>query len=173
MTPSSSRRSGARAVTHPTLTTSVDLPRSPDGGYAAHRVSVSVRLPEKPSPGDLRIAEQRIRHLHSATGVTWRRWEWAAVGENGAPPAMVVTVRGAAIGNGGGAIRDTLVWLRSLHRGEPAIRVISGLDVVPVHRAHALPPDVADGDWELGPTGEWVARTAGKGQSRVVLVRRE
>lgn len=173
MTLSSSTRPGTRAVTPPTLTTSLDLPRSQDGGYAAPRVCVSLRLPDNPSPEELTRAERRLRHLDSATGVTWRRWECASVGGKGGSPATVVTVRGTASGQGGSAIRNTLIWLRSLHRGEPTVRVISKLDIVPVHRTHALPPGVYDGDGELTPTGIWVARTAGKEPSRVVLIRRE
>src|SRR5690606_19445284 len=64
MTPESSIRPGTKAVTLPTLTSSVDLPRSPDGSFAEHRVRVSIRLPGDPSPDDVRIAEQRLRHLH-------------------------------------------------------------------------------------------------------------
>lgn len=141
---------------------SVDLARSIDGDYAPQRVCVSVRLPEAPSPEELRLVERRLRDLASSPAVAWRRWEWAPAGENG----QVITLRGI-----GEETRATLTWLKSLSRGEP-VRVISRLDIVPVHRSHALPSGVVDADWARGPSGLWVARAA-RQDGRVVLVRRE
>lgn len=156
-------RPGAPAVIPPTLSMSVDLARSIDGGYEPRRVCVSVHLPEAPSPEELRLVEQRLRHLASAESVAWRRWEWAPAGERG----QVITVRGV-----GEETRATLSWLKSLSRGEPAVRVIARMDVVPVHRSLALPPGVTDADWARGPSGLWVARAA-RQDGRVVLIRRE